>query len=491
MTTDHQIRRLIEAMNRGKGIEKAALAGGMDVKTARKYWKSGKLPSEMKTAHVWRTRKDPFEDTWEDLLPYLQENPRLEAKTLFEHLQEVYPNKYQNGQLRTLQRRIKVWRATEGPSKEIYFPQKHYPGMLGESDFTYMNSLKITIKKELFDHMFYHFVLTYSNWEIGNICFSESFESLSEGMQLAFWKIGGAPAQHRTDRLSAAVNKDCNREEFTARYNALLRHYNVTGIANNPNRGNENGDVEQSHDGFKNAMDQALMMRGSRDFESRQEYELFAANLMAKKNSGREQRFQEEVCLLKKLPAYKLEDKKVITLKVGKSSTINVFRNTYSVNSRLIGERIEVRASSEYLEIWYGQKLIETLPRLRGEAKSAINYRHIVDWLIRKPGAFENYKHRDDLFPSTTFRITYDLLKDKYPESGNKKYIAILELAAKETEDGIERILKLLIEQNIEPGRDNVVKMLMAPDNNSARIDPIVSDVKLSAYDSMLTYGGV
>ena len=491
MTTDHQIRRLIEAMNRGKGIEKAALAGGMDVKTARKYWKSGKLPSEMKTAHVWRTRKDPFEDTWEDLLPYLQENPRLEAKTLFEHLQEVYPNKYQNGQLRTLQRRIKVWRATEGPSKEIYFPQKHYPGMLGESDFTYMNSLKITIKKELFDHMFYHFVLTYSNWEIGNICFSESFESLSEGMQLAFWKIGGAPAQHRTDRLSAAVNKDCNREEFTARYNALLRHYSVTGIANNPNRGNENGDVEQSHDGFKNAMDQALMMRGSRDFESRQEYELFAANLMAKKNSGREQRFQEEVCLLKKLPAYKLEDKKVITLKVGKSSTINVFRNTYSVNSRLIGERIEVRASSEYLEIWYGQKLIETLPRLRGEAKSAINYRHIVDWLIRKPGAFENYKHRDDLFPSTTFRITYDLLKDKYPESGNKKYIAILELAAKETEDGIERILKLLIEQNIEPGRDNVVKMLMAPDNNSARIDPIVSDVKLSAYDSMLTYGGV
>jgi transposase len=491
MTTDHQIRRLIEAMNRGKGIEKAALAGGMDVKTARKYLPSGKLPSEMKQAHAWRTRKDPFEGTWEDLLPYLQENPRLEAKTLFEHLQEVYPNKYQNGQLRTLQRRIKVWRATEGPSKEIYFPQKHHPGMLGESDFTYMNSLKITIKNELFDHMFYHFVLTYSNWETGNICFSESYESLSEGMQLAFWKIGGAPAQHRTDRLSAAVNKDCNREEFTVRYNALLRHYDVAGISNNPNSGNENGDVEQSHDGFKNAMDQALMMRGSRNFDSRQEYELFAANLMAKRNSGREQKFKEEVSLLKKLPLCKLGDKKIIILKVGKSSTINVFRNTYSVNSRLIGERIEIRASSEYLEVWYGQKLIETLPRLRGEAKSAINYRHIVDWLIRKPGAFENYKHRDDLFPSTTFRIAYDLLKDKYPDSGNKKYIAILNLAAKETEGKVEEALKSILERNIEPNHENVEKNIFSTNKKAVRIDPEVSEVKLAVYDCMLSCGGV
>ncbi len=491
MTTDHQIRRLIEAMSRGKGIEKAALAAGIDVKTARKYRASGKLPSEMKQAHVWRTRKDPFEDSWQNLLPYLQQNPRLEAKTLFEYLQEVYPNKYQNGQLRTLQRRIKVWRATEGPSKEIYFPQKHYPGMLGESDFTYMNSLKITIKNELFNHMFYHFVLPYSNRETGNVCFSESYESLSEGMQLAFWKIGGAPAQHRTDRLSAAVNKDCNREEFTVRYHALLRHYDVAGISNNPNSGNENGDVEQSHDGFKNAMDQALMMRGSRNFESRQEYELFAANLMTKRNSGREQKFKEEVSMLKRLPAGKLVDKKIIVLKVGKSSTINVFRNTYSVNSRLIGEQIEIRASSEHLEVWYGQKLIETLPRLRGESKSAINYRHIVDWLIRKPGAFENYRHRDDLFPSTTFRIAYDLLKEKYPDSGNKKYIAILNLAAKESEDEVERILKFLLEQNIEPIRDNITKRMLTSDNESVRVDPVVSEVKLSVYDCILSCGSV
>jgi hypothetical protein len=491
MITDHQIRRLIEAMSRGKGIEKAALAAGMDVKTARKYRTNGKLPSEMKPEHDWRTRKDPYKDTWKEVEPYLLENPRLEAKTLFEYLQGMHPNKYQNGQLRTLQRRIKVWRATEGPSKEIYFPQKHYPGMLGESDFTCMNSLKITIKNEIFYHMFYHFVLTYSNWEEGNVCFSESFESLSEGLQRAFWKIGGAPAQHRTDRLSAAVNKDCSREEFTVRYTALLNHYDTIGISNNPNSGNENGDVEQSHNRFKNAVDQTLMMRGSRDFDSRQEYEQFLVNLMAKRNSGLEQKYSEEVVLLKRLPTGKLGDKKIITLKVGKSSTINVFHNTYSVNSRLIGERIEVRASAEYLEVWYGQKIIETMPRLRGEAKSAINYRHIVDWLIRKPGAFENYKHRDDLFPTTTFRIVYDLLKAKYPDSGNKKYIALLNLAAKETEDGVERVLKLLLEQGIEPICDNVIKRMSTPDNKNIRIDPVVSEVKLSVYDCILSCGSV
>src|ERR1035437_1340 len=491
MTTDHQIRRLIEAMSRGKGIEKAALAGGMDVKTARKYRTCGKLPSEMKPEHVWRTRKDPYEDTWNDILPYLQEQPRLQSKTLFEFLQEKYPAKYQNGQLRTLQRKIKVWRATAGPSKEVFFPQIHSPGRLGASDFTHMTSLKITINNELFVHMFYHFVLTYSNWETGNVCFSESFESLSEGFQRAIWKIGGAPAEHRTDRMSAAVNKDCNREEFTVRYNVLMKHYDTAGIANNPNSGNENGDVEQSHDGFKNAMDQALMMRGSRNFENRREYELFAANLMNKRNSGRELRFNEELSMLKKLPAGKLDDKKIISLKVGKSSTINIFHNTYSVNSRLIGERIEIRASSENIEVWYGQKHIDTMPRLRGEAKSSINYRHIVDWLVRKPGAFENYRHRDDLFPSTTFRIAYDLLKDKYPDTGNKKYIALLNLAAKETEDEVERVLKLLLEQNIEPICSDVTKRMASADNKSIRIDPVVSEVKLSVYDCMLSCGNV
>jgi len=491
MTTDHQIRRLIGAMNRGKGISKAAMAVGIDIKTARKYREIRKLPSEIKPEHSWRTRKDPFEETWSEIEPLLNESPRLEAKTLFEHLLDMHPGKYQNGQLRTLQRKVKCWRATKGPSKEVFFPQKHYPGILCASDFTHMKSLKVTIAGEPFDHLFYHFGLTYSNWEAGNFCFSESFECLNEGLQRALWKLGGVPAKHRTDRLTAAVNKECNREEFTARYNALLRHYGIEGMATNPNSGNENGDVEQSHDGFKNAIDQALLMRGNRNFDNRSDYELFVTGVINKRNLSRQQKFEEEIPLLKMLPSGKLEIKKTLSLKVGKSSTINVMHNTYSVNSRLIGERIEIRVNSEYLEVWYGQKHVDTLPRLRGESKSSINYRHIMDWLIRKPGAFENYRHRDDLFPSTTFRIAYDLLKNKYPDTGNKKYIAILSIAAKESEYKVECSLKLLMGQNIEPNYENVMANILAIDKIPSRIDPEVTEVKLSMYDSMLTCGSV
>ena len=489
MITDYQIRRLREAMNREKTLEQAAVVAGMDVRTARKY-KSGKLPSEMKPVHVWRTRKDPFEKTWSEILPFLERSPELEAKTLFEHLNELYPGKHQEGQLRTLQRKIRRWRATEGPSKEVFFPQKHFPGELGESDFTHMGDLKVTIKRQPFDHLFYHFVLTYSNWEDGNICFSESYESLSEGLQNALWNLGGVPQKHRSDRLSAAINKDCSREIFTDRYGALLRYYEIRGLSINARKSNENGDVEQSHNRFKIALDQALMLRGSRDFEDQKEYEQFAMNVMKKRNLTRQARFKEEIPFLKRLPSKKLDDTKSISLKVGKSSTINVLHNTYSVDSRFIGESVDVRICSNFIEIWYENRQFDNIPRLRGESKSSINYRHIIDWLVRKPGAFENYKYREDLFPSTTFRITYDLLKGKYPETANKKYLEILNCAAKETETEVEQSLKVLQERNIEPLPEKVKEFIELHRKKPLRIDPGVTEVSLEVYDTILSCGG-
>lgn len=490
MVTKKQVRRLFEIMSREKNLTKAALLSGMDVKTGRKYTKSGLLPDEMRKKHTWPTRKNPFKDDWGEIKPYLQANPGLEAKTLFEYLKEKYPDKYQDGQLRTLQRKIKIWRATEGPAKEVFFPQIHYPGALGASDFTHMNSLGITINRGKFNHMLYHFVLTYSNWETVNICFSESFESLSEGLQKALWKLGGVPLKHRTDKLSAAVNKGCNRKELTDSYTTLLKHYDIKGVSTNPNSGHENGDVEQSHNRLKKAVSQALMMRGSRDFKSRSEYEDFLRNLTQKQNLGRQKRFDEEKKLLKRLPADKINNKKVFNLKVGKSCTINVMHNTYSVNSRLRGEYIEIRVNAETLEVRYGQKQVDTLPRLRGESKSAINYRHIIDWLRKKPGAFEEYRYRDDLFPSTTFRIAYDLLKKKYPDTGNKRYIEVLNLADKETETGVEKALKYLLEKDIEPCCENIKQILSSKDNRINIIEPEISGVNLFEYDNMLSFGG-
>jgi hypothetical protein len=189
-----------------KTQELAAAKAGMDIKTARKYLANSRPPSEQKAEREWRTRPDPFEQVWEEVRQKIDANPGLEAKTLFEALQRESPGEFADGQLRTLQRHIKRWRATEGPGREVFFGQKHVPGRLGQSDFTYMNELDILIGGQSFPHMLYHFVLTYSNWEDVTLCYSESFESLSEGLQDALWELGGVPLRHQTDRLSTAVN---------------------------------------------------------------------------------------------------------------------------------------------------------------------------------------------------------------------------------------------------------------------------------------------
>src|SRR5437867_4256484 len=148
-----------------------------------------------------------------------------------------------DGQVRRLWR----WLAAAGPANEVFFSQVHLPGRLCASYITHMTCLGVTIAGQPFEHLVYHFVLTYSNWESATICFSESFESLSEGLQNALWELGSVPARHRTDRMSAAVNNLSDRKEFTARYESLLSHYGMALEKINARQAHENGDVEQSH----------------------------------------------------------------------------------------------------------------------------------------------------------------------------------------------------------------------------------------------------
>ena len=207
-------------------------------------------------------------------------SPGLQAKTLFEWLQRRYPGRFEDGQLRTLQRRVRQWEATSGPPKEVFFAQTHHPGRLGASDFTHMTSLGVTIGGQPFDHMVYHFVLTYSNWETASICFSESFESLSDGLQQALWELGGVPQRHRTDRMSLAVNNASERRSSPRRYQALMDHYGLEMEKINARQAHENGDAEQSHNRFKEAVDQALLLRGSRDFVDRAAYARFLRDIL-------------------------------------------------------------------------------------------------------------------------------------------------------------------------------------------------------------------
>lgn len=466
--------------------EAAAAKAGMSPRTALKYRKTGKLPSQIKSNHDWRTREDSFETDWPQVLELLEVNPGIESKTLFNYLQTMSPGKYSDGQLRTLQRHIRHWRAMEGPGKEVYFSQVHYPGVLCASDFTHMTSLGITIRGELFKHLVYHFVLTYSNWETFSICYSESFESLSGGFQNAIWKLGGVPKRHRSDRMTAAVNKNCNPEKFNRRYQALLNHYGIIPEATNIKSANENGDVEVSHRHFKSAVAQSLMLRGRSNFGSIEEYEKFLQKISDQLNTGRIKRFQEELAVLKNLPVRRFDDFTPIKTKVSKGSTINVYFNTYSVHSRLIGENVQIRMYMDHIEVWYAKKLIERLPRMRGRGKHKINYRHIIDWLIRKPGAFENYRYKADLFPSSRFRMAYDWLRSNMTFQANKEYLKILALAAKESQSVTDNTLRYLIAKGIAPTASNVTELVADGMLIPKTTDVIVHSNDLVGYDSLL-----
>jgi hypothetical protein len=349
-----------------------------------------------------------------------------------------------------------------------------------------MNDLGITIGGERFNHIIYHFVLTYSNWETGTICFSESFESLSEGLQNALWELGGVPHIHQTDRLSAGVQKTTSPEEFTQRYNGLLKHYGLQGSKIQTGKANENGDIEQRHNRFKKAVRQSLMLRGSRDFFSREEYEQFLKKLFMQLDSGRRDRFEEELKVFRRLPKYRLDSCKRLEVKVGPSSTIRVNHNVYSVNSRLIGEQVKIRLYAEHLELWYAQRCIEKIPRLRGERKHYIQYRHIIDWLVRKPGAFENYRYREDLFPTHRFRMAYDFLKRSNPNRANKEYLKILYLAARENEALVDAALDFLIDNEETITIEAVEAFIKSGQKIALAKDVSIDKVDIKAYDVLI-----
>ena len=488
MVTDQQVRLLLKLMHTEPTLAVAAAKAGMDEKTARRYRRLGKLPSEVKRPHDWSKRPDAFVDVWDELRRMLDQSPGLEAKTLFKYLQRCHPGRFSDGQLRTLQRRVKIWRATEGPAREVFFAQKYKPGERSQSDFTRMRSLGITIARQAFDHLLYHFVLPYSNWETGTICFSESFESLSEGLQNALFELGGVPAMHQTDSLTAAVSPVSSKDEFTDRYLGLLDHYRMEGTHTNPSSPHENGDVEQRNRRFKDAVAQSLLLRGSSDFESRETYGRFLDELFVELNRPRRKRFIEEVEALGALPTRRVDACRRLKVRVRPGSTISVYKNVYSVHSRLRDETVDVRLFHDRLEVYYAQRKVDEMPRLRGSGKHLIRYRDIIEWLVRKPGAFANYVYKADCFPTHRFRMAYDLISrsTSIERATSKRYLAILHLAARENEAAVDQALAVLIEQGQCPDVTTVIRLVEAGCRIQKPLDIEVAPVQLAHYDTLL-----
>ena len=478
-----QLRELRAHLDQGASLRYAAMKAGMDRKTARKYRDgadTGPVP------HTWRTRPDPLAAVWPRLEELLQREARLQAKTLLQWLEQEVPGHDWQRHRRTLERRVRQWKAQHGPAKEIFFSQVHEPGRLGASDFTHMDSLGVTIAGAPFSHLLYHFVLTYSNWEYVAVCFSESFASLSAGLQAAWWELGGVPARHRTDRMTMAVHHEGNAEQYTQRYQALLRHYGVAAEATNPASGHENGDCEQGHRRFKEALEQELLLRGSRDFASRATYEQFVRALAARRNRGRSARLAEEAARLGRLPARRLETAERRRVRVSQGSTIQVKKNTYSVPARLIGEWVEVRIGVATIEVWYAGVCELTLERLRGQGKHRIGYRDVIDWLVRKPGAFARYRYREDLYPSVTYRRAYDALVTQQPERADREYVRLLQEAAQEGEERVAAVLGELLSTG-QPITVQAVRTALGRDTGLALAAQVtVPAVDLRLYDALL-----
>ena len=484
--TDAQVKELRRQLQGSSSLQRAALKAGMDRKSAAKY-REGAMPKERRVARTWRTRPDPLAAVWPELQGELKRAPGLQALTLLALLQDRYPGQFGNELLRTLQRRVKQWRALAGPAKEIFFSQVHEPGRLGSSDFTNMNALEVTILGQRFDHMVYHFVLTYSNWEHVTICFSESLASLSDGLQNALWALGGAPKRHRTDRMTLAVHPDGNPEIFTRNYQALLGHYGIEGEATNPASGHENGDCEQAHRRFKEAVEQALLLRGSRDFADRDGYATFLQMVQERQNAGRRLRCEEEVTHLGHLPARRLESLVRLRVRVGQGSTIKVQHNIYSVPSRLKGEWVEARVGAETIAVWYAEQLQLTVPRLRGQEKHHIDYRHVIDWLVRKPGAFARYCYQADLFPTSRFRQAYDELKRTQSERvASQEYLDLLQLAARGSESAVDAALAKLLAEGRVINTAAVTTLISSDTDMSLSALVWMPAVDLQIYDELL-----
>jgi transposase InsO family protein len=412
--------------------ELSAAKAGISIRSGRRIDKDEK---SNRTAHHWRTRKDPFEAVWaSELEPLLENEPGLTGITLWDYLDEQHPGQYPEKLLRTLQRRVKHWLATRGPDKEVMFRQSVPAGHQGLSDFTHPNTA-ITLAGEPFDHLLYQFRLAHSGWRHVHIVQGgESYSALADGLQNALRALGGAPGEHRTDSLSAAYVNNVEKQRLTEDYEALCRYYHMTPTTNNRGVSHENGAIEAPHGSLKRRIEQAIKLRGSNDFANLRAYREFIERIVGKFNKRCKGRFADEQKSLLVLPAHRFIDYTELAVKVTTSSTITIKRGLYTVPSRLIGETIKVHLYHDRLECYVGQTQCMTLPRVYpkhpGGRARRINYHHIIHSLAAKPQAFRFSQFRDDILPTADYRQLWAMAGEQFtPQDACKWIVAVLRFA--------------------------------------------------------------
>jgi transposase InsO family protein len=418
--TDLQVNKYKEL--RGKHSQEAAAAKtGISVASARRIESSGLLPSQRPPRH-WRTRADPLSEVWDtEVVPMLEGAPALMAVTMLEELQRRHPERLGDTVLRTLQRRVRQWRAENGEDQEIFFAQEHPPGRLGLSDFTVADELGISVGGIALAHRLYQFSFAHSGWRHACVVLGgESFQALTSGLQGALWMAGGAPEEHRTDSLSAAFNNLAEQEELTRRYRELCEHYGLRGSRNNLGQSHENGSIESRQGSLKRALDQSLLLRGTREFADMPGYEAFVAETVRRLNARCARAWEVERGSLRPLPARRTTDFEEIDARVSKFGVFSAKSALYSVPSRLAGHLLKVRLYSAHIETWLGGVKVFECERLYGSVAERhprrIDWRHMLPSLKRKPGAFARWVLRDAMFPRSEYAQAWERISERLPE---------------------------------------------------------------------------
>jgi hypothetical protein len=472
-------------------VSAAAAKAGFSTATGYRIEGDPRLPSQKRGPRE-RRRPDPLIDVWDsEIVPMLTAAPGLRAIAVLEELQRRHPEIGDNIR-RTLERRIRAWRACSGPEKDVIFRQTHEPGRQGLSDFTDVNDLGITIAGVVLPHRLYHFRLAFSGFEHAHVVLGgESFVALAEGLQNALWALGGAPREHRSDSLSAAFrNLDAEaHEDQTRRYHELMGHYGMEASRNNTGVAHENGSIESPHGHLKSALEDALLLRGTRDFVDLDAWRAFVDEVVGRRNARNRKRIALERPFLLALPARRTIDYEEHVVTVTSSGGFTFRRVFYTMPSRLIGHRLRARIYDDRLECFLGTTLVAAVRRGRPASHSkgghVVDYRHVIHALRKKPMALLNLVYRDQLFPRAAYARAFEALQT---ELGDKQACRItVSLLAMAHERGCEAELAHAIEEALEQGRLPDIAVLRARFHPDVGALPVVQvePVDLGLYDEL------
>ncbi|MFO0201947.1 MAG: IS21 family transposase [Alphaproteobacteria bacterium] len=473
-------------------VDIAAAKAGLSRATGYRIEADPRLPSQKK-ARRGRRRPDPLAEVWDaEIVPILKAAPGLRAIAVLAEIRRRHPE-ISPGIRRTLERRIRTWRALVGPEQDVIFRQEHPPGRLGLSDFTDTSVLGVTVAGVVLEHRLYHFRLAFSGFAHAHVVLGgESFVALAEGLQNALWALGGVPQEHRSDSLSAAFRNldSASQEDLTQRYQGLMRHYEMTPSRNDPGVAHENGSIESPHGHLKKALEDALLLRGARDFDALDAYRRFVDEIIGRQNAHNRKRIELERPHLAGLPKRRTADfeEKVVT--VTSSGGFILRRVFYTAPSRLIGHRLRVHLYDDRLDCFLGSTPMMTLRRGRPPSPDkgghVVDYRHVIHALRKKPMALLNLVYRDQLFPRPAYARAFEVL---CAEVGDKRACKVtVELLALAHDRTCEAALAEIVDADLEAGRLPDIDALRARFGPAPGELPLVSVdlVALSIYDELV-----